>query len=113
MFQVDVLTDANGIVLFDPSGLREWLGSRADKPQDLLALFLSSDAGDEVLARGLIVPVLAIDDGGYEVIVRLCDEPSPVASFVCIENGDYALATSGTIAVADLLALREWDWLTC
>ncbi len=86
-----------------------WLGPRARERQDLLKLFLSSDAGDEVLAKGIIVPILAIDDGGYEVIVRSDVEISPFSPFAIVENAVFAFETLGTVAISDLAVLKEWS----
>lgn len=114
MFTGSLDTDFNGIVLFDPSALREHYGGGIPEGTDLFTRYVTTDEGDEVLSRGLIVPVLAIDDAGYDIVVRLATEPSGMRGEAVVVNGIYPLRVIDELVVADLLVLREWsdrsDW---
>jgi hypothetical protein len=113
MWQGTVGVDANGIVLFDPVALARWRPDLAPGT-DLFTELITTDAGDVVLARGLIVPILAIDDGGYDVSIRTVDEASPIDGEVIVENGVFPLLVERDVVVADLAVLRDWrvevDW---
>ena len=104
-----VLTDFNGLVLFAPDLLADHFGGAIPEGTDLFTRFMQTDDGDAVLAAGLIVPVLAIDDAPYTVIVRMATEQSPIAAeTVVVENGTVALAVATRVVVADLVVLKEW-----
>jgi hypothetical protein len=112
-----VNTDFNGIVFFDPSRLRARYGGRVAAGTDLFTRYTTTDEGDDVLGAGLILPLLAMDDGGYEVIVRSPDEaPSELGELV-VENGVYALGIEQGLVVADLAVLKDWEddlgWQDC
>ena len=104
---VDV--DYNGIVLFDPATVIEHFGPLVPGT-DLFSRFTSSEEGDAALRHGVVVPILAIDDAGYDVVVRLASEPAIIQSedVVC-ENGIFALRVrSGHVIAADLSAMMDW-----
>ena len=107
-------TDYNGIVLFEPGRLREFYGGRIRRGRNLFARFTKTEDGDAVLRRGIVVPILAIDDGGYSIIVRDAHEPSPVERDVILTNGVYPLRVRDRVVIADLVVMREWqdetDW---
>lgn len=109
MWQLTISVEANGIVLFDPYVVRNELG-KIRRGTNLFKRFTTTDEGDSVLARGLFLPVLAIDDAGYDVHLRLADERSrvPAKDVVC-ENGIFALRVLDTLVVADLEYLMNWD----
>jgi hypothetical protein len=105
-------TDFNGIVLFDPAALVDFYGGRIRKGTNLFRKFTTTDDGDEMLRLGIVVPVLAIDDAGYTVIVRTADESSPVESCVMMTNGAFPLYVRGEAVLADLAVFREWEYGT-
>ncbi|WP_375770192.1 hypothetical protein NR798_04680 [Archangium gephyra] len=109
MYLGRVDTDFNGLVLFDPSALRQHYGGRIREGTDLFTRYVSTEEGDEVLSKGLIVPVLAIDDAGYDIAVRLASEPHAPPGEVLVENGKYPLRVVEHLVVADLLVLKEWS----
>lgn len=109
MWQVKLVVDFNGIVLFDPGVVEEVLG-RVRRGTNLFKRFTTTDEGDRVLAAGLFVPVLAIDDSSYDVFIRFVDEPSRIPDeWVLNTNGVFALRTLDSLVVADLEALLRWN----
>ncbi|EYF08100.1 hypothetical protein [Chondromyces apiculatus] len=104
-----VITDFNGIVLFEPHRLETWYGGQIEEGTDLFSKFTQTDAGDEVLIAGQIVPVLAIDDSPYQIIVRLAGEPEVTRGEFIVENGIYPLRVERGLFVADLAVLKEWE----
>jgi hypothetical protein len=109
-----VITDANGIVLFEPTLLRAFYGGHIAEGTDLYARFLTTNEGDRVLVEGLVVPVQGIDDAGYEVVVRLSSEPFQPPGRIVMENGVFPLHIAERLVLADLAVLRSWkddlDW---
>src|SRR5262245_8846252 len=108
MWTGTVITDFNGIVLFEPVLLRERYGGAIAEGTDLFTRYRTSDEGDAVLAAGLIVPVLAIDDAGYDAMIRLSSEPAYVPGQIVAENGIFPLRVKERLVIADLVVLKEW-----
>jgi len=108
MWVGEVLVDFNGIVLFDPSLLMSRYGGSIATGTDLFTKYTTTEEGDEVLAAGLIAPILAIDDGGYDIIIRMSQEPSSNPAPVLVTNGIYPLAVRDELVLADLVVLKEW-----
>jgi hypothetical protein len=101
-------TDYNGMVLFEPTALRDYYG-RIRKGTNIFARFMKTEDGDEVLRRGIVVPILAIDDASYTVIVRRADEVSPVDSDVIVTNGVFPFHVRREAVIADLAVFRDWE----
>jgi hypothetical protein len=114
MWTGTIITDANGIVLFEPTRLRAFYGGAIAAGTDLYARFLASDEGDQVLAQGLVVPLHGIDDAGYEVVAHLAAEPWQPPGRMIVENGVFPLAGRERLVLADVAVLRSWaddlDW---
>lgn len=109
MWQVKLVVDFNGIVLFDPGVVTQLLG-KVRKGTNLFHRFTRTDEGDQVLAAGLFVPVLAIDDSVYDIYVRFDSEQSRVRDdWVVCENGTFALKIADSLVIADLEALQSWN----
>ncbi len=102
------LTDYNGIVLFDPDGLNQFYG-RIRTGTNLFKRFTTTTDGDEILARGIVVPILAIDDAGYTIIIRNAAEPSPIDPYVIVTNETYPFHVTREAVLADLAVFREWE----
>ncbi len=109
MWQVRLVVDFNGIVLFDPEVVSNHFNPLR-RGTNLFKRFTTTEAGDEALAAGLFVPVLAIDDSTYDIYLRFDDEPSRIDSqLVLCESGPFALRTAGSLVVANLGALQYWN----
>ncbi len=108
MFISTIITDFNGVVLFEPHLLQQRYGGRIEEGTDLFTKFTTSDEGDAVLTEGLIVPILAIDDSPYKIIVRRSDEPKVNRGSIVVENGVFPLRVHQELVVADLVVLKEW-----
>ena len=116
MHVMEVTATYNGIVLFDPKTL-QWVIGNIGNGENLFEMFTSSDKGDDVLTAGAIVPILAINDDGYDVSIRFEYEPSWFLSQGAqgvVENGLYALHIQSELIVSGLASMREWipheDW---
>ena len=109
MWKVDVSVESNGIVFFDPTVVRAYYGEALSPGENLFRRFTTSDEGDAVLAGGVFVPILAIDDLGYDVVVRLEEEASTLPpEWILSTNEHYALRVDDRLVVADRSAA-----LTC
>lgn len=110
IFELSV--DFNGIVLFEPERLVEYFDGEIPVGENLYRKFTTTNAGDEVVQEGIVVPVLAINDGFYKVIVRFAVEPSPIeTNLFVVENAAFPLqiGRKGFIVLADLAVLWEWE----
>ena len=102
--------ETNGIICFDPEVVQEWYGHELQCGMDLFSRFTASNEGDEVLAAGIFVPILAIDDAEYSIIVRIDPEQTQIPKEqVVAHNGNYALQVKSTLVIADLESIKEWD----
>ncbi len=102
-------TDYNGIVLFEPAALRELYGGRIRRGANLFRRFTKTDDGDRVLERGIVVPILAIDDAGYSIVIREEGERSPVERWIVATNGVFPFWVRHEAVLADLAIFREWE----
>ncbi|UUM26958.1 hypothetical protein NQU59_14940 [Acinetobacter colistiniresistens] len=98
--------DFNGFVIFDPLTV-DFIDPSATIGENLLEKYLMSDVGDLVLAGGAFVPVLAIDDGTYNIKV-FCNEEVERTKFDIVENHFYALRVESCAYIGDLDALMNW-----
>ncbi len=108
----ELSVDFNGIVLFEPDRLVAYFGGSIDDGQNVYKAFTSSPAGDEVMEQGIVTPILGINDGFYKLFVRHSSEDAAIADdLVVFENGEFPLEVgkSGSVALADLAVLREWE----
>ena len=110
MWKIEVDVESNGFVVFDPEMVRAYFGEHLALGDNLFEIFQAGAAGDAVLEAGVIVPVLAIDDLGYEVIVRMADEPTMLPEdWVISRNEFYGLKVVEDLVVADLESITMWD----
>jgi len=104
----NVITDFNGIVIFEPDRLIQFWGGQIQEGTDLYTHFMSSDDGDEVINRGIIIPILAITDAGYGVEFYINEKSDRAPKEIVFENGIYPLHVKSRLVLADLAVLKEW-----
>lgn len=107
---INVNTDYNGIVIFDVDRLLQYFGGAIRDDTDIFELFMTTNAGDEVLDQGIVIPILAIDDAGYTVTFCI-DEESPTAlkDSVLFHSEIFPLQVQRRLVIADLVVFREWE----
>ncbi|OLH09223.1 hypothetical protein DXO246_13480 [Xanthomonas oryzae pv. oryzae] len=71
--------------------------------------FTSTEKGDEVIRKGIVVPLLGINDGIYEVCVRMADESSIWDVLPLKENLGFPLEVSDRLVIADLAVFLHWS----
>lgn len=110
---LNVDVDYNGIVFFDPLRLEKYFDRKIEEDEDLFKLMIETNHGDEVISRGIVLPILAITDAGYTINLFLdesCEREGMIFS-----NGIFPLNVESKLFVADLAAFREWmygvDWI--
>ena len=108
MWKGTQLTDYSGIVLFDPDALTQFYG-RIRTGTNLFKRFTRTTDGDEILKLGIVVPILAIDDAGYTIIIRDAAEPSPIDPYVVVTNATYPFRVTREAVLADLAVFRDWE----
>ncbi|MQP66281.1 hypothetical protein GE253_13115 [Niveispirillum sp. SYP-B3756] len=106
---LDFTVEENGIVIFDKNVVKRFYGSKIKDGDDLLNRFMTSDEGDDALKNGLIVPVLAIDDMGYDIIIKMDNENCPEESFIIFSNGTYPLHIEEFACIYDLYSIMHWS----
>jgi hypothetical protein len=110
MQTIDLAVDFNGLVLFDPTRLENFLGGPIVEGTNLWQRFTTTEDGDEVVNQGIVVPILGINDGSYRVVVRQEDERSVVSDPVVVENGEFPLSVQKRLVLADMAVLLEWTF---
>lgn len=108
MQKLDLTVDYNGIVLFNPAALAGRFGGSIEAGTNVLEQLQDTTAGDVVVAAGIALPILGINDSTYEFHIRLATEPSEVDSLCILENGVFPLQVSQRLVIADLAVLVEW-----
>lgn len=106
---LELSVEYNGIVIYDPDTLAAYYRNGPREGENLFERYITTDEGDEVLAAGLIVPVLAIDDAGYEVVVRAPGEEHRFDEFVVHRNPGFALRVTRRAVITDLYSLMDWS----
>jgi hypothetical protein len=114
MLRYEIITDFNGIVLFEPNKLVRFFGGHIDEGSDLFTRFTSSDDGGKVVEQGIVIPILAIDDAGYGIEFCIDENGRRPPEQILFENGDFPLHVEERLVLADLAVLKEWieglDW---
>jgi hypothetical protein len=108
MLRYKIITDFNGIVIFEPNRLIQFFGAHIDEGSDLFTHFRSSDDGDKVVEQGIIIPILAIDDAGYDVEFYINEKSNRPEEQIIFESGDFPLCVERKLVLADLVVLKEW-----
>jgi hypothetical protein len=103
---IKLSVDFNGIVMFDPAGLRTLYGD-ISSGHNLLKDFSESSRGDDVLDIGAALPIMGINDGDYLVRLYVNDNPPSERTTVFSDSYFYINVTSH-LFIADMAVL--WDW---
>jgi hypothetical protein len=109
MFHQTLTVDFHGLVLFDPDRLREFLGGHIEDGTNIYKMMTTSEAGDEVVQRGIVLPVLGINDSNYEIYARDQSEPSCVEDGIVFTHGIFPLHVTKRLVIADMAVLVEWE----
>jgi hypothetical protein len=114
-----VYAEAGGFVLVDPARLTAVMQPAVG--EDLLALFATTALGDEVARTGVMVPVLGVDPGWYDLLVHGDgDAPDALSALdgsgrfvqrsAHVRSGGWVLETeTGELFLDPLAALQDWD----
>lgn len=105
-FEVDV--DFNGIVIFDFPSIQELFGGKINEGDNILSFLTTTSKGDEALDEGLALPIMGIDDGGYNVRFFLDEEPESKGRDVIFDDGFFYLNVQNSLYLADISVF--WDW---
>lgn len=108
MQEFEIIVDFNGIVLVDPSLLDEFYGGIM--PGDnLYQRFIKTEDGDEVVNRGIVVPILGVNDGTYRIVLREQGEKSSIPeNHVVVSNGVFPFKVGKRAVMMDMANLLEW-----
>ncbi|MWP61166.1 hypothetical protein [Gilliamella sp. Pas-s25] len=107
---VDV--DFNGIIIFDYPGIQIPFGGKIDNGQNILKTFTTTDKGDFVLDKGIALPIMGIDDGGYVVRLFLNESPCNKDRRVIFSDKYFYLNVTGNLYIADMSVFWEWEEYT-
>lgn len=103
-----VTVDYNGIVLFDPDALIQYFGGTIHEGENILERLTTTDDGEAVIAAGIALPILGINDSTYEVLIRYGSESCEIDCPIIVENGVFPMKVAGRLVIADLAVLAEW-----
>ena len=108
MQHVEVDVEFNGIVVFDPLNLKSYYGN-IQNGENLFKRYIETEEGDEVIGAGLIVPILSIDDAGYDVILMKEGEVCEEEKHIITKNEFLFLEIVEKAIICDLYAIMDWD----
>lgn len=108
MQQFRVTVDYNGIVLFDPDALVQYFGGSIQEGENILERLTTTDDGEAVIAAGIALPILGINDSTYEVLVRSVSDPREIDCPIIVESGVFPMRVAGRLVIADVAVLAEW-----
>lgn len=109
MYHGKLTVDFHGLVVFDPDRLAAFFGGTIPAGTNVYRTMTTTDAGEAVIERGIVVPILGINDSTYEVFVRSNDEASGVEDGVIFTHGVYPLQVDRRLVLADMATFVEWD----
>lgn len=104
---VDV--DFNGIIIFDYPGILTSFGGKIENGKNILKTFTTTDKGDFVLDKGIALPIMGIDDGGYVVRLFLNESPDNENRIVIFSDKYFYLNITGNLYIADMSVFWEWE----
>jgi hypothetical protein len=91
--QKTITIDFHGIVLFSPERLKDYFGGSIEDGTNIYRIMTTPDAGEDVINKGIVIPILGINDSTYEVFARTKESPSAIEDLVSFESGIYPLAS--------------------
>ena len=100
--------DFNGIIIFDYPAILSVFNGSIQQGENILSEFTSTSKGDDVLDKGICLPIMGIHDGGYLVRIFLNEEPKEQQRQVIFSDKYFYLNVTGTLFVADMAVF--WDW---
>jgi hypothetical protein len=107
--QKTITIDFHGIVLFSPERLKDYFGGSIEDGTNIYRIMTTTDAGEDVINKGIVIPILGINDSTYEVFARTKESPSAIEDLVSFESGIYPLQVTNQLIIADMASLVEWD----
>jgi len=111
----EINTDYNGLVLFDPVVLKSIWPHEIVENDNIFESLMSSDLGDLVTTKGAVIPIIAIDDGGYTINLSVDGDIERNDKSILFQNGAFPIEVRSTLFLADLAVFREWeentDWI--
>lgn len=109
MKDIAITVDYNGIVLFDPERLKNYFGGKIEDGENIYSKMIATAAGDDVVNKGIVIPILGINDSTYRLSVRTDAEISAVKSNFVLSNGMFPLKIESRLVAADLACFLEWE----
>ena len=109
---IDVDVDFNGIIIFDYPGILSLFDGKINDGENILQQFTTTDKGDFVLDKGIALPIMGIDDGGYIVRLFLNEIPSNDNRNVVFSDKYFFLNVTGSLYIADMAVFWEWEEYT-
>ncbi len=107
MVRVSLDVRSNGMVIFDPAALiRHYGGITAGT--NLFERYTTTDEGDDVITKGLIIPVLGILNTPKTLIFKTHGEPWEFEGDVWLDSEHHPLAIVAGLVVFDLAPLKSW-----
>ena len=109
--QLDLMLDGQGIVVFDPYLLAEFVQQQQLVDSNVFQHFLDNPkVGDEAISRGLILPIYTIPAIDYQIILNDSTTSAVEADWKRFTTPAFPLTIrSAKVVVADIYSIMDWD----
>jgi len=110
-YKTKISLNMQGMVLFDPLVLDNFVQSKGIKDANLLDYFIRNpEVGNEAINEGVILPVYTIEIWDYEIIINL-EEESKIDPEWKLFKTSYSFpfrVESENIIISDIYAIMNW-----
>lgn len=105
------MLDGQGIVVFDPYALAEFVQQQQLANSNIFQRFLDDPTvGDEAISRGLILPIYTIPAIDYQIFLNDSQTSAIEPDWLRFTTPSFPLTiSSGKIVAADIYSIMDWD----
>lgn len=104
----DCFAELGGFVVVDPVRLAEFCGGKA-RGRDLVTALTATDEGTRAAAEGILLPLLGVAPGFYQIAIRRSDEAPSVPNATVASPGWVLGTTTGRLLICGLGYLTPWN----
>ena len=112
MKKFNLSLEFQGLCLFDPKVLDNFINENKINDSDLLTYFINHpELGQKVIEEGIVVPIYSIAELDYSIVCYKNEEPSEILEDWKLFSVDsFGLKIeSGIVIIADIYTIMSWD----
>jgi hypothetical protein len=109
MQEIVVDVDFNGIILFNYPEILDLFGGHIQDGQNILDDFTKTEKGNIVLDKGIALPILGMDDGGYILRLFIDEIPDDHNREIIFRDEFFYMNVTSKLYVADIAVFWEWE----